>query len=58
MRSNTARFAPPRIPCVASPLEDAPNTLSYLGEREVAQRALQYLKAHPELGDHATDTTH
>jgi hypothetical protein len=32
--------------------------LSYQGEREVAQRALQYLKAHPELGDHATDTTH
>ena len=40
------------------PLEDAPNTLSYLGEREVVQRALQYLKAHPGLGDHATDTTH
>jgi 8-oxo-dGTP pyrophosphatase MutT (NUDIX family) len=40
------------------PLEDAPKTLSYAGEREVAKSALQYLKAHPELGDHATDTTH
>ena len=40
------------------PLEDAPSTLSYGGEREVAKGALQYLKAHPELGDHATDTTH
>ena len=40
------------------PLDDAPKALSYAGEREVAQRALQYLKAHPELGDHATDTTH
>ena len=40
------------------PLEDAPKTLSYLGEREVAERALQYLKTHPELGDHATDTPH
>lgn len=38
------------------PLDDAPKKLSYGGEREVAQRALQYLKAHPELGDHATDT--
>ena len=40
------------------PLEDAPKTLSYAGEREVAKSALQYLKAHPGLGDHATDTTH
>jgi 8-oxo-dGTP pyrophosphatase MutT (NUDIX family) len=40
------------------PLENAPTVLSYQGEREVAQRALQYLRAHPELGDHATDTTH
>ena len=39
-------------------LEDAPAALSYAGEREVAKHALQYLKAHPELGDHATDTTH
>ena len=40
------------------PLEDAPTVLSYGGEREVARSALQYLKTHPELGDHATDTTH
>lgn len=40
------------------PLEDAPKALSYAGEREVVQSALQYVKAHPELGDHATDTTH
>jgi 8-oxo-dGTP pyrophosphatase MutT (NUDIX family) len=40
------------------PLENAPTVLSYQGEREVVQRALQYLKAHPKLGDHATDTTH
>jgi 8-oxo-dGTP pyrophosphatase MutT (NUDIX family) len=40
------------------PLEDAPNALSYSGEREVAERALQYVKAHPEVGDHATDTSH
>jgi 8-oxo-dGTP pyrophosphatase MutT (NUDIX family) len=40
------------------PLEDAPSVLSYSGEREVAERALQYLKAHPRLGEHATDTTH
>jgi 8-oxo-dGTP pyrophosphatase MutT (NUDIX family) len=40
------------------PLEDALKTLSYAGEREVVQSALRYLKTHPELGDHATDTTH
>ncbi len=40
------------------PLEDAPAVLSYSGEREVAQRALQYLEDHPGLGDHATDTAH
>ena len=40
------------------PLEDAPTVLSYGGEREVAERALQYLKDHPQLGDHATDTSH
>jgi 8-oxo-dGTP pyrophosphatase MutT (NUDIX family) len=39
-------------------LDDAPKTLSYAGEREVAKAALQYVKTHPELGDHATDTTH
>src|SRR5271169_2283402 len=40
------------------PLEDAPSKLSYKGEREVAERALAYLKIHPELGDHAADTPH
>ena len=40
------------------PLEDAPENLSYAGEREVVAARLQYLKSHPELGDHATDTTH
>ncbi len=40
------------------PLEDAPTVLSYGGEREVAERALQYLKDHPQPGDHATDTSH
>ena len=40
------------------PLEEAPKVLSYHGEREVVERALQYLKDHPELGDHATDTSH
>ncbi len=40
------------------PLEEARRTLSYKGEREVADLALQYLKAHPELGDHAANTPH
>jgi 8-oxo-dGTP pyrophosphatase MutT (NUDIX family) len=40
------------------PLEDAPSKLSYHGEREIAQRALDYVKNHPELGDHATNTAH
>ncbi len=40
------------------PLEEAAKALSYQGERDIVQRAQQYLKAHPELGDHATDTTH
>lgn len=40
------------------PLDDAPTVLSYAGEREVVKRALQYLKTHPELEDHATDTPH
>jgi 8-oxo-dGTP pyrophosphatase MutT (NUDIX family) len=31
------------------PLDEAPTTLSYKGEREVAERALQYLADHPEL---------
>jgi 8-oxo-dGTP pyrophosphatase MutT (NUDIX family) len=39
------------------PLEDAAAVLSYKGEREVAARALQYLAAHPEIGDHAADVS-
>jgi 8-oxo-dGTP pyrophosphatase MutT (NUDIX family) len=40
------------------PLEDAAEALSYAGEREVAERTLQYLNSHPELGDHAANTAH
>ncbi len=39
------------------PLDEASKALSYKGEREVAERALQYVTAHPELGDHAADTS-
>ena len=31
-------------------LDEAPTALSYKGEREVVQRAQQYVRAHPELG--------
>ena len=31
------------------PLEEAPAKLSYKGEREMAERAIEYVKAHPEL---------
>jgi 8-oxo-dGTP pyrophosphatase MutT (NUDIX family) len=37
------------------PLDEAPQTLTYKGEREVAKAALQYIADHPELGAHATD---
>ena len=40
------------------PLQDAPTKLNYQGEREVVLRALDYVKAHPELGTNATNTTH
>lgn len=40
------------------PLEEGPTRLSYKGEREVAQRALQYVTDHPELGADAPDTPH
>jgi 8-oxo-dGTP pyrophosphatase MutT (NUDIX family) len=40
------------------PLEEAAAKLSYKGEREVAQRALAYLKTHPDLGDHAANPAH
>ncbi len=40
------------------PLEQAPRELSYKGEREVAQAALEYLSAHPELAEvHAADAS-
>jgi 8-oxo-dGTP pyrophosphatase MutT (NUDIX family) len=39
-------------------LDDALQLLSYGGEREVAQRALEYVNSHPELESHATNTTH
>jgi 8-oxo-dGTP pyrophosphatase MutT (NUDIX family) len=40
------------------PLDEAPSKLSYKGEREIAERALEYVKSHPELGDHAPNTAH
>ena len=39
------------------PLDEAPARLSYKGEREMAERALEYVSAHPELGNHATNTS-
>lgn len=39
------------------PLDDASTILSYKGEREVAARALTYLTEHPELTDHAPDSS-
>jgi len=39
-------------------LDNALKTLSYQGEREVVQKARQYVNAHPELGAHATNTAH
>ena len=40
------------------PLQEAPTKLIYKGEREVVQRALEYVKIHPELGSNATNTAH
>jgi 8-oxo-dGTP pyrophosphatase MutT (NUDIX family) len=40
------------------PLDEALAALSYQGEREVAKRALEYLKSHPELGAHAANAAH
>ncbi len=37
-------------------LDQAPQALSYKGEREVAELALKYVNAHPELGDHAANS--
>jgi hypothetical protein len=31
------------------PLDDAPKLLAYKGEKQMAQRALGYVVAHPEL---------
>lgn len=39
------------------PLEEAQGRLSYKGEREAADRARAYVAAHPELGDHAANST-
>jgi len=40
------------------PLDDGPTRLSYKGEREVDELAVQYVKAHPELDQYAADPTH
>ena len=40
------------------PLDEAPSKLSYKGEREVVEQALAYVQAHPELGEHAANTSH
>ena len=37
------------------PLDEAVHALSYKGEREVAERALQYAAEHPDLEEHAMD---
>lgn len=31
------------------PLDDAPKLLAYSGEKQIARKAVEYLKAHPEL---------
>jgi len=40
------------------PLDGASKILSYQGERDVVERAQQYVKMHPELETHATNATH
>ena len=40
------------------PLDKAPALLSYKGEKEVADKALQYVTAHPEVGEHAANPSH
>jgi len=37
------------------PLEEAPGKLSYKGEREMAERAIEYVSDHPELETHAAN---
>jgi len=39
------------------PLDDAPAKLSYKGEREMAERAWQYIAANPEFDHHAADSS-
>lgn len=39
--------------CFWTPLDEAPKLLSYKGERQMAQEALEYVKAHPEVVDRA-----
>lgn len=40
------------------PLDGASKILSYQGERDVVERAQQYIKLHPELETHAANTPH
>ena len=40
------------------PLDEALAALSYKGERQIVERALDYVKSHPELGAHAANTAH
>ena len=40
------------------PLDEALAALSYKGERQIVERALEYVKSHPELGAHAANTAH
>jgi len=37
-------------------LDDAPKTLSYQGERQMVERAQQYVNAHPNLGSQVADS--
>jgi 8-oxo-dGTP pyrophosphatase MutT (NUDIX family) len=43
--------------CFWTPLEDAPKLLSYKGERQIAQEAIKYLEAHPELTANAVSSS-
>jgi 8-oxo-dGTP pyrophosphatase MutT (NUDIX family) len=40
------------------PLDEAPAKLSYKGEREMAECALEYVSSHPELENHAPNASH
>ncbi len=37
------------------PLEEGPRRLSYKGEREIVELAVDYVKTHPELGEYASN---